>query len=177
MSEFTTGRDPAAQLPIEDVGQLIQYIASGAKPEADWRVGTEYEKVGVLQENGLAAPFSGKRGIEAVLERLADRFGWVPKRERGRIIALTGRDANITVEPGGQLELSGEQCSSIHCAHQELIEHIKEIVAMQQSYAKVSGAFENLSAAELVEEEWKKRSMARLPQPTTLEEAMTLRLG
>jgi len=132
MSEFTTGRDPAAQLPIEDVGQLIQYIASGAKPEADWRVGTEYEKVGVLQENGLAAPFSGKRGIEAVLERLADRFGWVPKRERGRIIALTGRDANITVEPGGQLELSGEQCSSIHCAHQELIEHIKEIVTVGQ---------------------------------------------
>ncbi|MCC6763296.1 MAG: glutamate--cysteine ligase [Deltaproteobacteria bacterium] len=130
MSEFTTGSDPAAQQPIEDVEQLIRYVASGAKPEADWRVGTEYEKVGVLQENGWAAPFSGKRGIETVLERLAERFGWIPKRERGRLIALTGRDANITVEPGGQLELSGEQCSSIHCAHAELIEHIKEIVTV-----------------------------------------------
>ncbi len=130
MSEFTTGSDPAAQQPIQDVAQLIRYVASGAKPEADWRVGTEYEKVGVLQENGQAAPFGGERGIETVLERLAERFGWIPKRERGRIIALTGRDANITVEPGGQLELSGEQCSSIHCAHEELIEHINEIVTI-----------------------------------------------
>lgn len=130
MSEFTTGRDPAAQEPIADVAQLIRYVAAGAKPEADWRVGTEYEKVGVFQESGVAAPFSGKRGIETVLERLAERFGWTPKRERGRLIALTGRDANITVEPGGQLELSGEQCSSIHCAHEELIEHIREIVTV-----------------------------------------------
>src|SRR5262249_42584998 len=96
----------------------------------EWRVGTEYEKVGVLEESGVAAPFSGDRGIEAVLARLAERFGWEPKRERGRIIALTGRAANISVEPGGQLELSGEQCSSIHCAHRELLEHIQEIVTV-----------------------------------------------
>jgi glutamate--cysteine ligase len=130
MSEFQAGSDPTSRQPIGDVTDLVRYIADGAKPATDWRVGTEYEKVGVLKESGLAAPFSGERGIEAVLERLADRFGWQPKRERGRIIALTGRDANITVEPGGQLELSGEQCASIHCAHRELIEHIKEIVTV-----------------------------------------------
>ena len=72
----------------------------------------------------------GSEASRPFCERLADRFGWQPKRERGRIIALTGRDANITVEPGGQLELSGEQCASIHCAHRELIEHIKEIVTV-----------------------------------------------
>ncbi|MEB2283387.1 MAG: hypothetical protein B6D46_06445 [Polyangiaceae bacterium UTPRO1] len=130
MSEFTTGRDPAEQLPVENVGELIRYIASGAKPATDWRVGTEYEKIGVLEESGVAAPFSGRRGIESVLERLSERFGWIPKRERGRIVALTGRDANITIEPGGQLELSGEQCSSIHRAHEELLEHIQEIVTV-----------------------------------------------
>ena len=130
MSEFKTGDDPAALQPVGDVADLIRYIAAGAKPESEWRVGTEYEKVGVLKESGVAAPFSGERGIETVLERLAERFGWEPKRERGRIIALTGRAANITVEPGGQLELSGEQCSSIHCAHKELIQHINEIVTV-----------------------------------------------
>lgn len=130
MSEFNVGDDPSSRQPIGDVRDLIAYIAAGAKPEADWRVGTEYEKVGVLKESGIAAPFSGERGIESVLARLAERFGWKPKMERGRIIALTGRDANITVEPGGQLELSGEQCASIHCAHRELIEHIQEIVTV-----------------------------------------------
>lgn len=130
MSEFKAGDDPAAHQPVAGVEDLIRYVTGGAKPRAEWRVGTEYEKVGVLEENGVAAPFSGKRGIESVLERLAERYGWQPKRERGRIIALTGRDANITVEPGGQLELSGEQCSSIHCAHKELIEHVKEVVTV-----------------------------------------------
>jgi glutamate--cysteine ligase len=131
MSEFQTG-DPAARQPISGVSDLIHYIAGGAKPEPDWRVGTEYEKVGVLKETGAAAPFSGKRGIEMVLEGLVERFGWEPKRERGRLIALTGRAANITVEPGGQLELSGEQCPTIHCAHQELMQHIKEIVTVSE---------------------------------------------
>jgi glutamate--cysteine ligase len=130
MSEFNAQEDPTFQQPVRDVVELVSYIAGGAKKQADWRVGTEYEKVGVLEESGAAAPFSGKRGIETVLERLAERFGWQPKRERGRIIALTGRDANITVEPGGQLELSGEQCASIHCAHRELMQHIQEIVSV-----------------------------------------------
>ena len=130
MSEFQAADDPAARQPIDGVEDLVRYIAAGAKPRSEWRVGTEYEKVGVLRESGVAAPFSGPRGIETVLERLADRYGWQPKRERGRIIALMGRDANITVEPGGQLELSGEQCASIHCAHKELMEHVKEVVTV-----------------------------------------------
>ena len=130
MSEFQFGADLSAHEPVNSREQLIQYIAGGAKPRESWRVGTEYEKVGVLQESGVAAPFSGARGIEAVLQGLAERYAWEPKREAGRIIALYGRKANITLEPGGQLELSGEQCDSIHCAHRELIEHVREIVTI-----------------------------------------------
>jgi glutamate--cysteine ligase len=130
MSEFQTGSEPHAREPISSRDELVRYIASGAKPREQWRVGTEYEKVGVLRDSGLAAPFSGSQGIEVVLRGLADRFGWEPKLERGRIIALYGRAANITVEPGGQLELSGEQCESVHCAQRELLEHIREIVAV-----------------------------------------------
>jgi len=130
MSEFQGTTDPSAHEPIRSRDELVRYIAAGAKPRHEWRVGTEYEKVGVLRESGLAAPFSGPRGIEAVLRGLAERFGWQPKLERGRTIALYGPRANITVEPGGQLELSGEQCESIHCAHSELMEHIEQIVTV-----------------------------------------------
>lgn len=130
MSEFQATQEPGAREPITERGALVRYIAAGAKPRSEWRVGTEYEKVGVLRESGLAAPFSGPRGIEAVLRGLAERFGWEPKTDRGRIIALYGRKANITVEPGGQLELSGEQCESIHCGQRELIEHVREVVTV-----------------------------------------------
>jgi glutamate--cysteine ligase len=130
MSEFQVADEPRLHEPIASTGELVQYIADGAKPRADWRVGTEHEKVGVLQTTGEAAPFSGPRGIEAVLRGLAERYGWRPKLERGRIIALYGRNANVTVEPGAQLELSGEQCESIHCAHHELVQHVREIVTV-----------------------------------------------
>ncbi len=130
MSEFLGSADPGAHEPIETRQQLVDYILSGAKPRAAWRVGTEYEKVGVLRETGAAAPFSGPRGIEAVLRGLAERFGWEPRMERGRVIAMQRGQANITVEPGGQLELSGEQCESIHCAHRELTDHVREIVTV-----------------------------------------------
>ena len=56
MSEFQAGDDPAARQPIAGVDDLIRYVASGAKPRSEWRVGTEYEKVGVLRESGLPSP-------------------------------------------------------------------------------------------------------------------------
>ncbi|HEY2387258.1 MAG TPA: glutamate--cysteine ligase [Candidatus Binatia bacterium] len=130
MSEFQAGSDPDAREPITGVAQLVDYIRAGAKPRSEWRVGTEYEKVGVLRATGEAAPFSGPHGIERVLLNLAERYGWEPKRDRGRVIALYGRQANVTVEPGGQLELSGEQCESIHCAHDELSGHVREILTV-----------------------------------------------
>ncbi|MBI3770998.1 MAG: glutamate--cysteine ligase [Deltaproteobacteria bacterium] len=132
MSEFQAGSEPGSLDPIADTNELVAYIRAGAKPRSEWRVGTEYEKVGVLRETGAAAPFSGPNGIERVLAGLAERYGWTPKLDRGRIIALYGRQANITVEPGGQLELSGEQCESIHCAQDELLAHVREILTVSE---------------------------------------------
>src|SRR6185369_15988655 len=86
MSEFQAGSDPGANEPITGVGQLVDYIRAGARPRSEWRVGTEYEKVGVLRATGAAAPFSGPQGIERVLRNLADRYGWTPKLDRGRVI-------------------------------------------------------------------------------------------
>jgi len=118
------------EAPVSRRDALIEYFASGAKPRREWRVGTEYEKVAVDRRTGRAARYYGPRGIEAVLRRLADKFGWTPRLEGDHVIALEGRKATITLEPGGQLELSGEACESIHCAREELTQHVNEIVTV-----------------------------------------------
>ncbi len=100
---------------IESVDQLVEQFHLAGKPRDHWRIGTEYEKVAVERATGKAAPFSGPRGIEVVLRALAERYGWEPKEEEGRTVALARGGASITLEPGGQLELSGEQCPTIHC--------------------------------------------------------------
>lgn len=122
--------DAALEAPVTRRDALIEYFAGGSKPRSEWRVGTEYEKVCVDRKTGRAARYFGPRGIEAVLRRMAERFGWTPRLEGEHVIALDGRKATITLEPGGQLELSGEACESIHCAHEELAEHVNEIVTI-----------------------------------------------
>ena len=126
MSQYVA--DSAVQVPLERYDQLIAYFEQSCKPRSAWRIGTEYEKVAVWAADGKAVPFTG--GIEEVLRRLAERYAWEPVLENGRVIALTGGKAAITLEPGGQLELSGEQCDSVHCAQQEFAEHVKQIVTI-----------------------------------------------
>ena len=128
MSQFVA--DGAAAVTVEQRDQLVEYFAAGAKPESAWRIGTEYEKVAVRREDARAVPFSGPRGIERLLCELAVRFGWQPLIEDGRTVALRGERASITLEPGGQLELSGEVCDSVHCAQVEFARHIDEIVSV-----------------------------------------------
>jgi glutamate--cysteine ligase len=113
---------------VQNKDDLIRYFHEGAKPRANWRVGTEYEKVAVRAEDGRALPFSGPRGVEEMLRRLVDRHGYQPVEEEGRIIGLDGERARITIEPGGQIELSGEQCETIHCAHREFTRHVEEVI-------------------------------------------------
>jgi len=65
-----------------------------------------------------------------VLRTLAERFAWEPKEENGRTVALVRGGASITLEPGAQLELSGEQCRTLHCTHDELTTHVRELVSV-----------------------------------------------
>jgi glutamate--cysteine ligase len=115
---------------IESVDQLVERMHAAGKPREKWRVGTEYEKPAVERTTGRAVPFSGPRGIETVLRMLAERFDWAPKEESGRVVALERGGASITLEPGAQLELSGEQCATVHCARRELTTHVREIVSV-----------------------------------------------
>src|SRR5215475_2229916 len=111
---------------LEKKEDLIRYFETGAKPRDQWRVGCEYEKVAVWSSEGTALPFTG--GVEEILKRLVDRYGYEPEDEDGRILALHHDRASITLEPGGQIELSGEQCETIHCAHHELSTHIEQLI-------------------------------------------------
>jgi glutamate--cysteine ligase len=113
--------------PIESVDQLVEEFHAASKPRSAWRVGTEYEKLAVDPATGRAASFDGPAGVEAVLRALADEFGWIPKEEAGRIVALRRGATAITLEPGGQVELAGQVCETLHCTRQELATHVEEL--------------------------------------------------
>ena len=127
MSQYVEG--PEAAQVVENRTQLIDYFYQAGKPREAWRIGTEYEMVGVSRRSGRAARYFGKRGIERLLYRLADSLGWEPQEEEGHVIALKGKGANIALEPGAQVELSGEQCDTIHCADKELRHHLQHLLA------------------------------------------------
>jgi glutamate--cysteine ligase len=113
--------------PIEHHDQLAQYLADGCKPKADWRIGTEHEKFGYCKDTHKPLPFSGKRSIEAVLGGLRDRYGWAPVTEGGFLIGLEKDGANVSLEPGGALELSGAPVETIHQTCDEVNVHLAEV--------------------------------------------------
>ncbi|MBN9887520.1 glutamate--cysteine ligase [Salipiger abyssi] len=113
--------------PIESHAQLADYLAAGCKPKADWRIGTEHEKFGYLTDTHAPLPYDGPRSIRAVLEGLRDRYGWEPVSEGGHIIGLEKDGANVSLEPGGALELSGAPLETIHQTCDEVNEHLREV--------------------------------------------------
>jgi glutamate--cysteine ligase len=122
-----SGRDAAL---LETKDQLVEHFERGSKAPEAFRVGTEYEKVVVDRRTGRAIPFEGERGVERFLARMADRFGWEPQEESGRIIGLSRKGGEITLEPGGQIELSGAAFATLHEASAELDEHVHEVTAI-----------------------------------------------
>jgi glutamate--cysteine ligase len=127
---LTDFHESAHATPIRSVEQLVEQLHAAGRPRDRWMIGTEYEKVVVDRATGRAAPFSGPRGIETLLRELATRYGWEPREENGRTVALSRAGASITLEPGGQLELSGVQCPNIHCTDEELRTHVREVVSV-----------------------------------------------
>jgi glutamate--cysteine ligase len=116
---------------IRSRDELVAYLEEGCKPANEWRIGTEHEKFVFRTKDHAPVPYEGDRGIGVLLESLRDRFGWDEVLEKGNIIALRRKDCpkggSISLEPGGQLELSGAPLETVHQVQEEIRQHLVEV--------------------------------------------------
>ncbi|GEO81306.1 glutamate--cysteine ligase [Pararhodospirillum oryzae] len=119
-----TSSPPLSPLTRDD---LVADLEGGCRPPADWRVGTEHEKFAFTLADNRPLPYEGERGVRALLDGLT-RFGWKPVEENGHVIALTcPRHGSVTLEPGGQIELSGAPLETIHETCAEVTDHHRRV--------------------------------------------------
>ncbi len=125
-------RDVSDQTPIESRDALVGWIAAGEKPEAEFRLGTEHEKFPFYRADLAPVPYAGRAGqggIQALLEGMRQKTGWEPIEDAGAIIGLfdpAGGGA-ISLEPGGQFELSGAPLETVHQTASELDLHLEQV--------------------------------------------------
>ena len=122
-----SGSSPA----VTDKRQLVEYLIDGGTPRKDWRIGTEHEKFGFRLDDVRPLPYDGPDGIGAMLDGM-QRFGWQPVYEGENVIALTMEGQSVSLEPGGQFELSGaplanlhQTCSEVH-THPAQVKHVAD---------------------------------------------------
>jgi glutamate--cysteine ligase len=111
---------------IESRDDLIRHLAEGSKPKSDWRIGTEHEKFVYDLKTMKPVGYEGKTGIRALLEGMR-RFGWEPVLEGDYIIGLAQNGASISLEPGGQFELSGAPLRTVHETCSEVNTHQEQV--------------------------------------------------
>jgi len=125
-------RDQSDPTPIESRDELVAWFDKGPKPPSDFRIGTEHEKFGFSAADRSPVPYEGAHGIRAVLDGLAARTGWEPILEGERPIGLFdphGMGA-ISLEPGGQFELSGAPVETLHETDAETAAHLEAVKAV-----------------------------------------------
>ena len=122
-------RDTTDNRPIEGIDELVAWLAKGNKPREKWRIGTEHEKFPFYVDGNAPVPYAGPRGIKALLDGMQQKLGWEPIIDAGNIIGLvepTGQGA-ISLEPGGQFELSGAPLETIHQTCREGNAHLAQV--------------------------------------------------
>jgi glutamate--cysteine ligase len=122
-------RDQVDMTPIETRDELVAWFAAGCKPKEKFRVGTEHEKFAFALDGHRPVPYAGPRGIRALLDGMQHLLGWEPIMEGDNIIGLadvTGGGA-ISLEPGGQFELSGAPLETVHQTASELFAHLAQL--------------------------------------------------
>ncbi|MGI9405242.1 MAG: glutamate--cysteine ligase [Hyphomicrobiaceae bacterium] len=131
---MSTREDGPASPLIERKDQLIAHLEAGCKPSGNWRIGTEHEKFGFHTTDLSPLPYAGENGVRALLEQMIGRYGWVPIMEGDDIIALKMPDdplkGNISLEPGGQFELSGGPLETVHQTCAEVNGHRAQVEAI-----------------------------------------------
>jgi glutamate--cysteine ligase len=122
---------PAGDGEVVTYRDLVAYLEAGCKPRQQWRIGTEHEKFGHNLTDHTPLPYDGPAGIRAVLEGL-QRFGWDPYLENGNPIALMKDGQSVSLEPGGQLELSGAPLANLHRTCDEVHTHLDQVKAISE---------------------------------------------
>lgn len=129
---MSTRQDGAPAEPVRSREDLIAWIASGSKPKEQWRIGTEHEKFVFHTDTLGPVAYEGPRGIRALMQALMARYGWEPIMEGVNIIALKRPEGElggtISLEPGGQFELSGAPLRTLHETAAETQEHLDEVL-------------------------------------------------
>ncbi len=111
--------------PITSARQLAEWFAEGSKPRAEWRIGTEHEKIG-FRRTDFSPPDYAHQGIGALLEGIMAK-GWEPIRDGDNVIGLTRDGCSVSLEPGGQFELSGGPVEDLHATRLELASHLRDV--------------------------------------------------
>jgi glutamate--cysteine ligase len=122
-------RDQIDMTPIASRDELVARFEAGCKPKSAFRIGTEHEKFPFTLDGNRPVPYEGRRGIRALLEGMQHLLGWEPIIENGNIIGMfdvTGGGA-ISLEPGGQFELSGAPVEDVHQTCSELMAHLAQV--------------------------------------------------
>ncbi|MGI9355515.1 MAG: glutamate--cysteine ligase [Rhizobiaceae bacterium] len=119
-------RDTTDDTPLETREQLVRALSDGCKPKSEWRIGTEHEKFGFYRNDYSPVPYGGERGIGALLTSMQQRTGWEPITDSGNIIGLAAIEGGgaISIEPGGQFELSGAPLKNVHETCRESNAHL-----------------------------------------------------
>ncbi len=127
-------RDQIDMTPLGTRDELVAWFEQGCKPKAEFRIGTEHEKFPFLIESRRPVPYEGNRGIRRLLEGMQHLLGWEPINEGNNIIGLadvTGGGA-ISLEPGGQFELSGAPVETVHQTSAEIMAHLAQLREVAQ---------------------------------------------
>lgn len=150
---------------VRNKEELEAFFHNAGKSRERWRVGTEYEKVGIDRPTGKAIPYSGPRGVEAILKALVSEFRWEPIEDEGHVIGLARDRAEIHLEPGGQIELSGEPCENIHCTHAEFKRHMEELLQVSERLEVVFLGLGMQPVSTVEEIEWVPKKRYRVMAP------------
>ncbi len=125
-------RDTTDETVISGIEELAEYLAEGCKPQDQWRIGTEHEKFPYFTKDNSPVPYEGAHGIRAILEAMQQRLSWDPIIDEGKLIGLVSPQGQgaISLEPGGQFELSGAPLQTIHQTFAEASQHLKDVQAI-----------------------------------------------
>src|SRR3954462_1587104 len=126
---MTTRTDDTCSRPIESRADLLSVFAGGEKPREDWRIGTEHEKFVYRCADHRAPSYDEPGGIRDLLMAMTE-YGWQPGEEGGKVIAFSGADGKGSLDPAGQLELSGAPLEHLHLTCAEAGRHLNQVKAV-----------------------------------------------